>query len=230
MKYILIAVILLSLQFAIASFPEVIQSPQSGELIKTLKVTGGASGAIAPYQKFVLFSLKLEDIKKGDAIQLATYGQVSNANKFAVMFVWYSTLAKSPTDNSGAIEVTEAKGTNITYEQHHEAFNDATNYVFEADYKVIYLNTLVYAASLSATASTQLVVDQDYGRSSVMLFRKENQLVSIKAKAQTIYNRCDLDINYYENGAEGHSLFYDKYQLREEIEDIVYEIDKILEG
>ncbi len=151
---------------------ELYQTPQAGELIKTIKVMGVNPVTLKslPNPPAVMFSVKLENIKAGDIIDIKSYGQVSNKNKFACMFCWYTVLATSPTNNFGT-ELTEAKGTNITYEVNHKNWVDVTHFKFDVDFPVIYINTLVYSASQSAVATTQLVVDADYGRSSVMLFR-----------------------------------------------------------
>lgn len=151
----------------------IFQTPQPAELLKSIKVTGlDAKGVRYPYEKFVLFSVQLNDIKAGDIMDLKTYGQVSNKNSFACMFCFNTNLANSPSDANGFLEVTEQRGRNITYEGNHSDFTDTTHYVFDGDYQVVYVNTVIYSASNAAKAGCQLVVDQDYGRSSVMIIRQ----------------------------------------------------------
>lgn len=57
---------------------ELYQTPQAGELIDRIRVTGASNGVIQPYQRAVMFSLQLLNIKAGDIIDLKAYGQVSN--------------------------------------------------------------------------------------------------------------------------------------------------------
>lgn len=160
------------------------QTPQSGELIDKIRVTGAINGVIQPYQRVVMFSLPLTNIKAGDIIDLKAYGQVSNPNKFsvnpygvvssAIMFSHGTILATAPIDTVGIEELTEFRGTNITFEINHSPWEEHTHYVFKNDYNVVYINQVVYAASMAISPTstpTYITVNKDYGRSSVMLFR-----------------------------------------------------------
>lgn len=167
-------------------FPEVYQTSQPSELINKIRVTGlDAAGKIAPYSKVLMFNLKLDNIKAGDVISLASYGQVSNPNVFsyddhrnptsAIMFCYGTVLSRDSWDLVGLEEITEFRGKNITAERHHEPWDINTHYVFINDYSYIYINTVVYAATAAlkpGSTATYLTVDQDYARSSILLFRK----------------------------------------------------------
>jgi len=163
---------------------ELYQTPQAGELIDRIRVTGASNGVIQPYQRAVMFSLQLLNIKAGDIIDLKAYGQVSNPNKFsvsqygvvssAIMFSHGTILATSTTDIVGIEELTEFRGTNITFEINHSPWDEHTHYVFNNDYSSVYINQVVYAASMAISPTstpTYLTCNRDYGRSSIMLFR-----------------------------------------------------------
>lgn len=153
--------------------PELYQTGEAAEMVDIIKVMGVNPKTLKslPNPKTIMFSLKLKDIKKGDIIQQLAYGQVSNKNKFACMFCYHTVLAQSSWDNVGFFELTEAKGTNITYEVHHEPWSDSFNYRFTEDLFEVFVNVLVYSASQAAVPGNQLVVDKDYGRQSIMLWR-----------------------------------------------------------
>ncbi len=163
---------------------ELYQTPQAGELIDKLRVTGWSNPLLQPYQRAVMFSLPLTNIKAGDIIDLKAYGQVSNPNKFsvnpygvvssAIMFSHGTILAMSATAVVPLEELTEFRGTNITFEINHSPWEEHTHYVFKNDYNVVYVNQVVYAASMAispTSTATYITVNKDYGRSSVMLFR-----------------------------------------------------------
>ncbi len=164
---------------------ELYQTPQVGELIDKIRVTGlDSTGKIAPYLRHVMLSIKLENIKPGDIIDIKSYGQVSNENVFsynaykypssAIMFCYGTILATGPSDTTGIEELTEFRGTNITKEIHHQPWFDGTHFLFGKNYPSIYINTVAYAATAAlgpSSTPTFLKVDKDYARSSVMLFR-----------------------------------------------------------
>lgn len=168
------------------SKPEIYKSVSvPPELIKTIRVTGlDTAGKIASYIKHLMFSVRLLDIKAGDVISISAYGQVSNANVFsyddhrnpksAIMFCHGTILAANATDLIGIEELTETRGTNITAEVHHMPWDEQGHYEFTKDYPIIYVNQIVYAATAAlkpGSTPTYLTVDQDYGRSAVLLWR-----------------------------------------------------------
>lgn len=154
--------------------PELYQTGEAAELVDIIKVMGVNPKTLKslPNPKTVMFSQKLENVKAGDIISQIAYGQVSNKNKFACMVCNHSVLARSPEDNNGFLELSEARGTNITYEINHEPWDDNFLYEFKEDFKEVFVNVLMYSASQAAVPGNQLVVDKDYGRQAILLWRK----------------------------------------------------------
>ncbi len=173
--------------------PEYYINPEGSEMIAKLRVTGMNGGVIAPYQKQVMFSLKLDNILPGAIIDCRAYGQVSNPNKFsvnpygvvssAIMFCYHTIIGSTPADTSGlwtfssgqkTLEVTEAKGTNILYEINHQPWVESFPYLASDPFTNLYINQVVYAASAAIgpnSTATYLTVNKDYGRSAVLLWR-----------------------------------------------------------
>lgn len=163
------------------------RTPQSSELIDKIRVTGlDSAGKIASYFKHSMLSVRLENIKSGDTIDIKSYGQVSNENVFsynsykypssAIMFCYGTILATGPADTTGIEDLTEFRGTNIIKEIHHQPWFDGTHYIFNKDYSSVYINTIVYAATAALgpnSTPTYLKVDRDYSSSSILLFRRE---------------------------------------------------------
>lgn len=163
--------------------PEIFKTPDSGELITKLRVTGvDSKGLRLPYKPEVLFSLPI-DLEKGDLLDIRAYGQTSNANKFsvnpygvvssAIMFCYGIILAEFPNSTDG-IEVTEVRGTNITYEIHHSPWNCGDYFKWETLPSKKYVNVICYAASMAIgpnSTPTYLDIDKDYGRLTVALWR-----------------------------------------------------------
>lgn len=152
---------------------QLIKTPDNGERIKTLKVTGVKKDKMPlPYEPNVLFSVKLTDVKKGDIIDVKSYAELTNDLGFNVMLGYYIAIADAPTwQPTKQIELTEAKGYNITPAMHHGSFTDVGHYEFTQDYCEVYINQIVYAASTLAKPTHTLEVEQDYGRLSVLHFR-----------------------------------------------------------
>lgn len=165
--------------------PEIYKTGESAELIQKLLVTGvDSAGKVAPYQKAVVFSMKLTNIKAGDVADLQAYGQASNSNKFAVsqygvvssaIMFCYGIIITDASLKTDGIEAVEVDGTNITYEIHHSPWDCGDWYTFTQDYAEVYINVIVYAASMAIkpnSTPTYITIDADYGRLTAALFRK----------------------------------------------------------
>lgn len=159
------------------SFPERFHTGEGGERITQIRVTGKdkLKNKVEPYEKKVIFSVKLTNIKIGDVISIKSVGELTNDRGYNVMLAYYTALGSTATDATG-LELTEPKGFNITKDMHHGVFIDTDDYIFEADYATVYINTIVYAASSAALygmgGKQILKVEADYGRLSVLLWRK----------------------------------------------------------
>lgn len=158
---------------SLACQPNLIESGNNSELLSNLILTGMLGpGRIEPYKPAVIFSIKLNDIKKGDIIHLTSYGELTNDLGFNVMLGFNTILSTSQRSTVALDEITEGKGYNITPAMHHGNFTDVGNYEFKSDYKEIYVNTILWGASTKVRTGDKLKVEQDYGRISVLLWRK----------------------------------------------------------
>lgn len=161
------------LSISLACQPTLIDSGNNSELIQHLVLTGMLGpGRIEPYKPAVIFSIKLNDIKRGDIIHLTSYGELTNDLGFNVMLGFNTILSASKLSITAIDEITEGKGYNITPAMHHGNFTDVGNYEFKSDYKEIYINTILWGASTKVRTGDKLKVEQDYGRLSVLLWRK----------------------------------------------------------
>ena len=122
-----------------------------------------------PYQKIVLFSERLTDIKKGEVILVLSQFETTNNLGFNVMLASRVVLADSPTSAIG-IEITEASGFNITPNMHHGKTVEVGTMVSPRDYATKYVNVYAYAASTAASPGDTIKVEKDYGRLSVLRF------------------------------------------------------------
>lgn len=163
--------------------PEIYKTPDSGELITKLRVTGvDSKGVRLPYKPEVLFSLPI-DLEKGDLLDVRAYGQTSNANKFsvnsygvvssAIMFCYGIVLTDFANSTDG-IEIVETRGTNISYEINHSPWNCGDYFEWSGSACRKYINVIVYAASMAIgpnSTPTYLTIDKDYGRLTSALWR-----------------------------------------------------------
>jgi len=136
----------------------------SSELITSLPVTTGS-----PYQRKIIYSQQLNDIKAGEIIEVLSEFEVTNDLGFNVMIASIIILADNPTDVTG-IEITEANGYNVTPGMHHGTTIKVGTYIVTADYAIKYVNVIGYAASTAASSGNVITVEHDYGRLSVLRF------------------------------------------------------------
>lgn len=122
-----------------------------------------------PFNKRVIYSCRLDDLKANDILSITCHGQVTNDVGYNMMFCWLLVLGDSSLATTG-IELTEAKGTNVTPLMHHFAFSDFAHYQSAGDMKSVHINLVAYCASTASKDHDKLNVDQDYGRMSVLVF------------------------------------------------------------
>lgn len=58
---------------------------------------------------------------------------------------------------------------------HHHKWVDFGDHEFTQDYPVVFLNTIIYAASTASDGNKFLTIDRDYSRVSCMVTRFENE-------------------------------------------------------
>jgi hypothetical protein len=139
------------------------------ELLTSIPITGGsdANGA-DPYKKVCIFRSQEIEVKLNDIIQIASYGEATNDRKYNVMFAWNTRLEDAK--GKQLLELTEAKGYNITPDMHHGVFTDVGIIKIPKDIGKCFVSTYVYAASYRASAGHTLKIEQDYGKLSGIIY------------------------------------------------------------
>lgn len=134
------------------------------ELLPALPVTQGS-----PYDKKVIFSQKVSNLKKGEIILVICQFETTNNLGFNVMIASQVVLANSP-DAIVGTEVTEASGFNVTKNMHHGKTVEVGTLIVAGNYPTKYINVIAYAASTAASNGDTLKLEKDYGRLSVLRF------------------------------------------------------------
>lgn len=140
-------------------------SGNSSELVASLPITTSS-----PYQKMVIYSIPIADLKINDIIQASCEFEVTNPYIYNVMIASQIILANNPGDVTG-IEITEANGFNVDKNMHHGVVVKSGTLSCAANYPLKYVNVIGYSASTQAQANNTLIVEQDYGRLSVLVFK-----------------------------------------------------------
>jgi hypothetical protein len=140
-------------------------SGNSSELVASLPITTSS-----PYQKKVIYSIPISDLKTNDILQAYCEFEVTNPYTYNVMIASQIVLANNPTDVTG-IEITEANGFNVDQNMHHGVVVKTGTHACSANYAMKYVNVIGYSASTQALVNHTLTVEQDYGRLSVLVFK-----------------------------------------------------------
>ncbi|MCX6191049.1 MAG: hypothetical protein NT109_02075 [Flavobacteriia bacterium] len=140
-------------------------SGNSSELIATLPITPSS-----PYQKMVIYSIPIANLNTNDILQASCEFEVTNPYTYNVMIASQIILANNPTDITG-IEITEANGFNVDQNMHHGVVIKTGTLTCSANYPMKYVNVIGYSASTQALANHNLIIEQDYGRLSVLVFK-----------------------------------------------------------
>lgn len=158
------------------SFVEEYNSGNNSELVPVIKVSTDGNWNDGE----VVFSIKLQNLKKNDIIEALADFEVTNDLGFNVSVISQIVFADSPLKkpNSDNIqEITEANGYQITPNMHHGHIVKVGSLICPENYNERYINVCVRARSDLAKKEEFISVggnpfNQDYGRLSVILFKQ----------------------------------------------------------
>ena len=123
----------------------------------------------APYTYHVIYSQKLENLKRGQILQVMAEMEVTEQYNYNVQFVTYALLAHAQTEPIQGVKVSAANGENVTNNRHHmKRVVVGTYEITEQDEGTRYLNIVGQAASTAARDGHELRVERNYGRLSVL--------------------------------------------------------------
>lgn len=137
----------------------------SSELVATIPVhvTSGDN-----YR--VIYCLDLGDAPVGgEILQVSTHAQVTIPHYDTVAVTTQLYLADT-CQSTGGTEIGEAQGTNLDRPTHHLSINRTGSVTVEEYNERHYVVLLAWSASSTAKPGDHLVVDNDYGRLSVIRF------------------------------------------------------------
>jgi hypothetical protein len=144
-----------------------IDSGNASELVTTIPITTGS-----PYTLIPIYRVQVPDVKLGDLLDFRAFGQMSNnINTEPSNTMFCHTVRAGIAANIANIELSEARGTNITRQRHHEAWEVSGFWKAPADYADFWVSLIGYAASTAAQSGWKLNVDQDFGRLQIMHFK-----------------------------------------------------------
>lgn len=135
----------------------------AGELVATLPIA-----TIAP-TKFSVYSLEIPDLAAGDVLLALADFQGTHEQSYNVLFST-QILACETADGTAGTEVSEGAGTNITPGNHHMQVSRSGSLVVTNPARR-FINLVASAAASNALPGHELVVDQDYGRLTVLRIR-----------------------------------------------------------
>jgi hypothetical protein len=72
----------------------------------------------------------------------------------------------------GFHEITEANGFNVTRKMHHGVVHKSGTFVCASNLGDMYVNLCCLSASTAANPNDSMIIEQDYGRLSVIVYKK----------------------------------------------------------
>lgn len=112
---------------------------------------------------YVLFSTKLEGIRKGDIIDYRARAQVTNDTGANVLVASRTCFASGQKFEDCFEYVNQGAGENSTPAEHHHIISETFLRQANDNYPELFINTIVWAASRASNGSMKLRVDQGYG-------------------------------------------------------------------
>lgn len=113
--------------------------------------------------------------KKGDVINAAFRGEITNPQSYNVQVATFIKLGTTATDSALTNLLLPAAGENVTPAMHHMMISGQCAYEFTDDYTG-FVNVVIYANSNAAGVDNVIFVDQGYGRLDVLHFEKESTI------------------------------------------------------
>jgi hypothetical protein len=123
----------------------------------------------------VIYAVKVSDLKKEDIVFVVGEFEVTNDNDYETGLYTQIILANHSYDvpnDPGWSEVSESNGTYVTQTQHHYTVTQFGTYECTSDLGTKWINLAAYAVYNHAGANDNLKVELDYGRLSVIIYRK----------------------------------------------------------
>lgn len=121
-----------------------------------------------PYDRKVVYSIKLEDIKKGDILLCGVTSECTSEHHYNIQISGYIILGETQESIEGEIIVPPFGG-NVTRNEHHRPFTCTGTHEVK-NKKNKYVNFVMYAASTAANPNDFIVVENNYGRLYVIRF------------------------------------------------------------
>jgi len=126
------------------------------------------------YVPQVLYSVKVQDLNKGDIVSLTSAYELTTSYNFDVMISSNVSISPfNPTVYGDILD--ESRGYNINYSTHHGVTNHLRQVKLNKDYPGInYINTVVWSASTAAKPNMQdsLYVEKGHGHLDVIIYKK----------------------------------------------------------
>lgn len=119
----------------------------------------------------VIYSIGIKDLDIGDVLHATTHFEGTNDLDYRTMWTMGIILADSPQALSG-FEITERGGYNCTPDLHHCTISKSGDiYITGGMLDNAYVNVVVRSGSTVARNGDYLIIENDYGRLSVMQFK-----------------------------------------------------------
>lgn len=149
-------------------------SGDSSEQVSFIKINTVTSWNTAE----VVYSLQIPGLKTGDIIFATAEMEVTNDCGYNAVITSEITLTDTPSklpNQSPKYAITEANGFNVTPPMHHGVVHKSGTFVCPSNLGDMYVNLCCLSASTAANPnlSDMLKVEQDYGRLSVIVYKKQ---------------------------------------------------------
>ena len=123
-----------------------------------------------PYHKYVLYSVFLPEIKKGDLIYITNEFEATNDTLINLMIASEIKLCDSSQDIDGVI-LAQNNGFNISPMMHHGVTVHARIYKASDNYTNKYINVIIWTASSAANSYDTVKIEDHYGHLDAVIVR-----------------------------------------------------------
>lgn len=125
------------------------------------------------YRPAVLYSIEVDNLKKGDIISVTSGYEVTNKKDYTLMIASNISISPYQAQPYGEI-IDESRGYNVTKIMHHGTVIHARQFKLEKDYPGRYfINTVLWSASSDANKNEgdSLHIEKGYGHLDVMVYK-----------------------------------------------------------
>lgn len=140
----------------------------SHEIIQELTVTKNMN-----YRREVLYSVEVDDLKRGDILSVTSAYEVTNHKHYTLMIASNVNISRYQAEVDGDI-VDQPRGYNVTHVMHHGTVVHASQIKLTRDYPGRnFINTIVWSASPDANKNLgdTLHIEQGYGHLDVIVYK-----------------------------------------------------------